>query len=235
MSSCLESISIEVLYEIFDYLSPHELFRAFSGQTNRFNIALARYPVCLDMRFVSRYAFDYLCRMVQPEQIFSLILLDSVQSPGQVEVFLKSVRVEQMKNLRSLTLIGGETVALSSIFVRLPCTELLKSLTVLGCHTTDYTVTLTPSGEHVTDDRIHPFLRFVKTPLHHLRYLSIDSCTNDDIQQICLLVPQVESLSIKKKDDNLPKIDRLPKSLTKFTLIMSGGKFISEDNLDDKF
>jgi hypothetical protein len=224
MSSRFESFSTEVLYEIFDDLTSYDLFHAFAGLTRRFDAALTDYSVRLNMRCMSRYAFDRMCSWLQAKQIVSLILSDYDRSPSQVELFLKSVQVEQMENLRSLTLINGDSTALSSILVRLPCTKLLQSLTLVGCRKVHSLPTLTTLDQVTNYHCMDLFLECVKSALQQICHLSIDSCTNEEIQQICLLVPQLKNLSIKCTDIDLPKLDQLSSTLTKLNLIIPHGK-----------
>ncbi|UJR24233.1 hypothetical protein I4U23_027200 [Adineta vaga] len=229
MSSCLESLSTEILYEVFDNLSVYEVFCAFTGLTRQFNIALAQYPVRLDMRFVSRYALDYLCCTVRPEQILSLTLSDSVRSCGQMEIFLKSVQIEQMKNLRSLTLLEGEHAILSSILTRLPCANQLKSMVILDGQIKYGTQILAFFGLPSTFDYTHPLLNFINTPLHHLCHLAINVGANDSIQQMFSLVPRLQSLFIDI-GYTMPELNQLPTNLSKLTLVNSNGK-LSFNNL----
>jgi hypothetical protein len=49
MTTCFDDLSIDLLLEIFDYLSFTELFQAFFGLQRRFDNAIRGYPACMDL------------------------------------------------------------------------------------------------------------------------------------------------------------------------------------------
>jgi hypothetical protein len=85
MVSSLESFSVELLFEIFEYLSPYDLFRSFINLNDRFNTILYSYPLHLNCQSISRLEFDYICSHIQPKQVISLILSDET-IPHQVSI-----------------------------------------------------------------------------------------------------------------------------------------------------
>ncbi len=106
MISSLESFSTELLFEIFEYLSPYDLFRSFINLNDLFNTIIHLYPLHLNLESISRLEFDYICLHLQPKQVISLILSDE-NIPHQVELFKKYFPLfkQQFIHLQSLTLI----------------------------------------------------------------------------------------------------------------------------------
>ncbi|CAF4084733.1 unnamed protein product [Rotaria sordida] len=88
MISSIESFSSEILFEIFEYLSPYELFQSFINLNYRINNIVHSYPLHLDFSLISRLEFDYICLNLQPKQIISLILSDEIipQSVKYLEI-----------------------------------------------------------------------------------------------------------------------------------------------------
>ncbi|CAF1087782.1 unnamed protein product [Rotaria sordida] len=88
MISSLESFSTELLFDIFEYLSPYDLFRSFINLNDRFNTIVYSYPLHLNFRSISRLEFDYICCYLQPKQVISITFSDET-IPHQLEIFKK--------------------------------------------------------------------------------------------------------------------------------------------------
>ncbi|CAF1267578.1 unnamed protein product [Rotaria sp. Silwood1] len=106
MISSFESLSNELFFEIFEYLSPCDMFRSFINVNNLFNSIIYSYPLHLNFRSISRLEFDYICYNLRPKQVISLILSDET-IPYQVHLFKKYFPFfkNEFINLQSLTLI----------------------------------------------------------------------------------------------------------------------------------
>ncbi|CAF1246163.1 unnamed protein product [Rotaria sordida] len=133
MNSSFESLSIELLFELFDYLSPFDLFRIFINLNNRLNAIVYSYPLRLDFRSICRSKFDFICRHLQPKQVISLILCDEYV-PDRVKLFLNHFPhfKEQFLQLQSITLIEAETIT----FIDLPAS--VSSLSIRIYDVDDY-------------------------------------------------------------------------------------------------
>ncbi|CAF1446587.1 unnamed protein product, partial [Rotaria sp. Silwood1] len=133
MNSSFESLSTELLFEFFDYLSPFDLFRIFINLNNRLNAIVYSYPLRLDFRSICRSKFDFICRHLQPKQVISLILCDECV-PDRVKLFLYHFPhfKEQFLHLQSITLIEAETIT----FIDLPIS--VSSISIKIYDTDDY-------------------------------------------------------------------------------------------------
>ncbi|CAF4290946.1 unnamed protein product, partial [Rotaria sp. Silwood2] len=127
MSSRFESFSIEILYEIFDYLSSYDIFHAFINLNHRLNNIINSYPLKVDLRKISRLKFDYICYYLQPEQVISLIFSDDDMG-DQVIVFYRYFPhfKYQFIHLRSIKFIRTD-----DILSDLPYS--VSALTFQGC------------------------------------------------------------------------------------------------------
>jgi hypothetical protein len=101
----LEILPVEILYRIFDNLDTRTIFfsvrlvcRLFQAVVNTYH----RYD--LNLKSASKSDVHVLCRSINPQNIVSLTLSDSNDTPGQVELFLGLARIRQFTRLRSLTL-----------------------------------------------------------------------------------------------------------------------------------
>ncbi|CAF4249599.1 unnamed protein product, partial [Rotaria sp. Silwood2] len=106
MTSCLESFSTELLFDIFEYLSPYDLFRSFINLTDRFNTIVYSYPLHLNFRSISQLEFNYICCHLQPKQVITIIFSDET-IPHQVEIFEEHFPLfkHQFIHLQSVTFI----------------------------------------------------------------------------------------------------------------------------------
>ncbi|CAF4193494.1 unnamed protein product, partial [Rotaria sordida] len=104
--SSIESFSNEILFEIFEYLSPYELFQSFINLNYRINNIVHSYPLHLDFSLISRLEFDYICLNLQPKQVISLILSDEI-IPRQIKLFKEYFPLFQYEfiHLQSIILI----------------------------------------------------------------------------------------------------------------------------------
>ena len=125
MTFSLEFLSTELLFEVFEYLFPFDLFRSFSHLKGRFDGIVRSYPLRLNCRSLSRSNFDFICRHIQPSQVIALSLSDETM-PDQVHLFLEHFPNfhREFSSLRSMALIESETtrihlpISVSSISIR---------------------------------------------------------------------------------------------------------------------
>ncbi|CAF1097872.1 unnamed protein product [Rotaria sordida] len=117
MYSTFESLSAELLFELFDSLSPYDLFRIFINLNSHLKVIVHSYPLRLDFRSINRSKFDFICRHIQPKQVISLILCDEYV-PEQVKLFLDHFPhfKEEFLYLQSVTLIEAGI----NTFINLP-------------------------------------------------------------------------------------------------------------------
>jgi hypothetical protein len=120
----------ELFYILFEYFWAHEILFTFSDINDHVSTTLASYSAYrLNLKSIRKSSFDLICHRIRPEQVILLILSDLNDTPGQSELFLSYVQIEQFIRLRSLTLIEVEYDTLRSILPNLCKLNQLRSVT----------------------------------------------------------------------------------------------------------
>jgi hypothetical protein len=174
MTLKLESLATELYFEIFQYLSPFDLFRAFSGLNSRFEAIVGSFSLELDFQSISRSRFDFICRHVQPEQVISLTLSDN-KMPDQVNLFFNHFPQFQHEfiRLRKLTLIDVN----AAVIVLPSCVSSLSFIYIDKSLNNFITETIFRQSKVLTHLRIPTVDVFLSlnTPLRALTHLTIGS------------------------------------------------------------
>ncbi|CAF0945030.1 unnamed protein product [Rotaria sp. Silwood1] len=198
MSTCLfEFFPVELLHGIFHYLSAHEIFYAFtqiSTYVDNVLVSYDRYSISLSSML--KHQFDLMCRLIRPEQVISITIVDNDDTPDQSKLFFSKFDIRQFINLRSYAIISSD----QSIFLQL---DLLcqfnhfQALTLPNISQTYWCL----FGSHV--ETIIPRLRKLITnqhpitkPLNNLRYLTITHCYCHNLEYLFRQMMMLRSLNI---------------------------------------
>ncbi|CAF2737583.1 unnamed protein product [Rotaria sp. Silwood2] len=107
----LESLSNELLLDLFEYLSVVHLLRAFRGLNVRFDTLLCTHFQVyghLNFQSVSKHDFDIVCQQHLPsviDRIISLRLSDDDDTPQQIDIFISyGFSLRQFIQLQTLSL-----------------------------------------------------------------------------------------------------------------------------------
>ncbi|CAF1296220.1 unnamed protein product [Adineta ricciae] len=113
MKSCLEALSTEIIFEIFDYLNPWHILYGFIGINRYFDQIVRSYPLKLDFQQISRSKFDFICQNIQPKQVYHLLLSEKFM-PDQIRLLLNHFPRFQKEflNLRSVNFLFMKTFRL---------------------------------------------------------------------------------------------------------------------------
>jgi hypothetical protein len=237
MSSSINKFDLlpkEIIYTIFDFLWCHEILYTFFHISHYIDdILLSYHNYHVNFKLILKRNFDLVCYHIKPNQIKSLVLSDSNQTPGQSNIFLSNFPIEQFVSLRAISLfeiendsrtlfanihqlkslVSFETDTLSNLWMieTIPC---LKRLQVNQYRDTDY---------HHED-----LLNSIS--LSHLRNLTLPYCSYIQLQRILRLTPQLTSLSISLFISDCTGIDYFAEQhqdapLTIHHLTMSIGTF----------
>ena len=129
-SSDFDRLPVELVLHILTYLDTETILcslryvcRRFYRITNVYN----RYE--LNCQALNKWTFYRYCRIIQPENIISLILSDDDQTPGQISLFFSFFHLEQFEHLQALTLVEIDDIHLNMIAKDLSILP-LKSLTI---------------------------------------------------------------------------------------------------------
>ncbi len=99
-------LPVEVLYSIFDYLWTHDILYSFYNISVYLDSIISNYSnYHVNFQSILKRHFDRICRHIRPDQITSLVLSDSDDTPGQSHAFLSLFPIHQFTRLRALTLV----------------------------------------------------------------------------------------------------------------------------------
>ena len=229
MSSCLESFSTELFFEILEYLSSLDLMRAFIGLNHRFDSIIGAYPLRLDCRFLSRFKFDFICRHLQPEQVTSLVLSNE-ETSDQVKLFRNYFPYFEQQFIRLHTV---EFIDVDTVLSDLPIS--VTSISFKRCkHGVENLLsqTLIRQGRFLTHLHVNQIdvLESVGIPLHALTHLTTSCCSIVELNQsIQRLEASITHLNITVNVNNIaemlmPCSDQWSRCLTHLSLTCDEGR-----------
>ncbi|CAF3182681.1 unnamed protein product [Rotaria socialis] len=137
----LESFSNELLLDLFEYVPPVSLLRAFYNLNVRFNnlILIHFQSFNLNCRSVSQRDFNLICQEYLPsiaDYIVSLSLSNGDDTPEQIELFLQhGLTLYQFIHLKSLSICDlCSREIMNTLMVQWIRLENLTHLTLAGCY-----------------------------------------------------------------------------------------------------
>lgn len=147
----LESLSNELLLDIFEYLDAYNLYQSFFGLNHRINILLqlARLHILYNPSFNNKTVWDTISSFINPSQIR---ILSSINDTKIDEALLSAIT----ENLHSITLHGITRHSVDKIFQKLPINNKIRCLRVQENY-----------HYSITDENTIPTLLLVKHG-HHL-------------------------------------------------------------------
>ena len=137
----LESLSGEIIFEIFDFLHDTDILQSFSNLNNRFNGLLVTYfrvSPQLDLHSMTKSYFHMACNSFIPliaDNIHSLRLSDNDDTPHQTALFLfHSLSLYYFPRLKSLTLDNMHSEAvISQMMIEWQYPLHLTHLNIINC------------------------------------------------------------------------------------------------------
>ena len=211
----LDELPVELLYRIVDYLDSQTMILSFLYVCRKFRAIVENCNrLEVDFRLVSsKDDLDRLCRFLDPETLLSLTLVNSEETPGEIDLFFNRFPIQYFLQLRSLTLINADWKDLKEI-LREPLITSLTSLSLQLKGKSNRSLL-----EYLSQFLLHSRLeKFALNTFSHsidqlsvststeLRSLSISICTFDEYQMILRYTPQLHTLVLDDcwiKDDKL--------------------------------
>ncbi|CAF1063116.1 unnamed protein product [Adineta steineri] len=124
MLASLETLPIELLYQIFDNLDVETIVVSLRQVCRLFRSVIQTYNrYVFDFQSISKSNFNLICRIVRHENVISLIL-NNDKTPGQIDFFLSSVRIYRFTRLRSLILRDVDESQATNILTRIKVDQL---------------------------------------------------------------------------------------------------------------
>jgi len=178
MTTCFDDLSIDLLLEIFDYLSFTELFQAFFGLQQRLDNAIRRYPACMDLSAAikcSAFHHDsFICRSL------------TVSSDDLQQFPMINLRVN-FATLRAVTFEGITLNTLLCFFELLPMHQ-LESIKITKINSSN-----DPANMY---HKIWSII--VATSRSHLRYLHVPhQISRWDTTQLSFNLPILEYVTLE--------------------------------------
>jgi hypothetical protein len=241
----LELFPMELLHEIFDYLSIIDILHAFSNINFYLNCALSNYEQFhINFRSCHRIHFDLVCSYIQPHQIISLILSNNDNTPDQVQLFFSKFNIEQFTRLRSITLIDIEKHILLKLIDILNNNNNCQRLESLKITAEHYPHTVLSDG--ILTKFCSRQLRRLEVynasciniqSISHLRYLIVHNCNMDQFKQILSSIPMLLSLKVTNHTgDRWITINKVPIRLKRLVLNLGKTVFMMRNkSLNNKF
>ncbi|CAF2817105.1 unnamed protein product [Rotaria sp. Silwood2] len=211
MITCITDLPVELLQEIFDYLSAFDICHTFHNLNDYLNNAIQIYSKFkLDFQSIQKSHFDLICQYVQPLCIKALRLSDHrSETVDQSELFLSRINANQMKNLQALSLAQIEDIPFTTSsdkysFFSWEPNYVLNYATVRHLifqrdidwdRLVDY---YSPNLSELTLQSLNKSKQCF--PLYSIRKHKINEV--EDIDEICSIFPSIEHLKIPVYDQN---------------------------------
>ena len=202
----LRSWPWEILHDVFDYLTPFDLFRSFGSIDEYLTDVLRSYSrLNCNFQSIRKCQFDAICQFIRPEQVQSLILSDDRWTCGQMDMFVSRFHLDEFVQLQSLVLREmSDSKLFERIFARLEDHRRIRSISMIQCSTsinrrlsrllTEVLSTL-PSLGHLRFFQSSP-LNTLKRDLTQLTHLRLDHCLFSDLDQIIRHLPNLFFLRV---------------------------------------
>lgn len=212
-SSWFDTLPIELIYRIFDYLDVKTLLlsiryvcKSLYLTTNAYN----RYD--FNFKSIAKPYFRFICEIIPLENVISLTLSDEDKTRGQIQLFLSLVDIEKLTRLQSLSLLQINEAHLT-IFSQYISTASLKSLSISTpiVHVRGHKTPLLLSSAIGNNSIANLYLTIwtkdwkdLQWPMNStLKYLRIVNYIT--LKQLCIILqhsPHLRTLVLKEVDDD---------------------------------
>ena len=213
---------MEIIHNIFNYLSAHEILLSFSNINHYFDAILSTYPYYrFEFKSILRSHFDLVCSRIAPNQVISLTLSDLEDTPGQSELFFSRFQITDFSRLRLLKLIDIESASWEDVY---PYSKKLNNhhrLFIESTHTDRL-----PRAQllfHANQIRINNISQLPTNILPNLRDLTVSESSIFQLKRICASANRLKSLKINRLILNTTDELLLPaQQLTRLVLYLNG-------------
>ncbi|CAF2051374.1 unnamed protein product [Rotaria magnacalcarata] len=225
--SYLYTLPIELIHRIIDYIDTETLFFSLQNVCKHFYTIVNTYNQHqLDFRSITKPKFDFIHRLINPENIISLVISDGHRTGGQIKLFLSLFDLRTFTRLRSLALIDV-TMSVSIEYLQDVSTDTLDSLSIdyvnqLGLTNNLVSLSLKKfiNLRKLNISKTSLILDNIQSPIQHMK---LSQCIiNTQMYNILLGFPHLETLSLNNV--SIPNIDE---NLTAIMKVKSKLKFLS--------
>jgi hypothetical protein len=216
-------LPIELVHEMFDYLSMTDILQAFSNINSYFDKAISDYKTYhIDFRSCCKLNFDRICFRIQPDHIVSLVLSNNDDTPDQFRLFFSQFNIKQFRCLRSMTLINIENDLLLNLINNLN-NSYLQSFTIIpGCYSQKTlpknALNKLPSYQLKRLD-VYNASCINTQSIYYLQHLTVHDCEIIELQQILNSMLILRSLTVTNRTGgHWTKMDKVPIRLKRLVL-----------------
>ncbi|CAF2557081.1 unnamed protein product [Rotaria sp. Silwood2] len=169
ISNRLESLSNELLLDIFEYLDAYNLYQTFYGLNHRINDVLqsAHLHILYDSSNENKTCWDTLISSVNPSQIRILSCYTDINIDNH---FLSSAK----QYLRSVRLCGMNRQSISTLLQHFPSDNQIKRLSIRE-HSRSTNRNSDSLFDLILVDNAHRFTSLVNLSLSSTRYMNVTS------------------------------------------------------------
>ena len=220
----LNRFPVEILHQIFDYLSTCDILRGFLKINSYIDSVISNYNFSqINFQSILKYDFDLICKYINPRRMISLTLCDGIDTPGQSDLFLSLFNLEQFYlTLRSLTLIDVNDQSMKLITNHFDKFNQLTSLTIMNNNLESQSTLRHLLPRLVRLNISCEWLFHNITMMLQLEHLIIsDQCTFNQMETIIHYAPKLISLNICLERESGANIHEMTSNLTRLILNMS--------------
>jgi F-box-like len=103
----LPTLPVELLHRVFDDLDASTILFSVQNVCRQLKTVVDTYHrYKLDFNWTSQPDFNRLLRLIRPDRVTSLVLVDDWMTPGQISAFQSLVDIHHFTRLHSLTLLN---------------------------------------------------------------------------------------------------------------------------------
>ena len=202
----LNNFPWEILHDVFDYLSPFDLFRSLGSINSDLTNVIASYSrLKVNCQSMRKSHFDLICEFLHVDQVHSLLLSDDRHTCGQMELFFSHFYLGQFLRLQFLTLKQiSDGKLLELLFSALEDHRQIRSISIVDCSVTinrrlsRQITEILPSLPSLDSLRFFESspLNTLRRDLGQLRDLRMDRCLFADLRAIIVHLPNLFSLHL---------------------------------------
>ncbi|CAF3886557.1 unnamed protein product, partial [Rotaria sp. Silwood1] len=224
----LDRLPVELIFNIFNYLTAIEILHSFYSFSQYLRQCIRKYQQYkINFQTIHKHEFDWICNVIHPDQIMTLTLSDSEETPGQMDLFFSCFATfdQSFTRLKHLRLRNPEE------FPNLSQMKCLHTLTIdfkrWAIYSFDY--------EHIR--RYDKYLANIfRLPTLRTLILNNESLNIDFNFQLLPIAEHLHTFQVHLKSiDNLPFIFKCLPNIKRLSLSLKtrsmDNNFISELNV----
>ncbi|CAF1034423.1 unnamed protein product [Adineta steineri] len=122
----LDQFPVELIFDVFTYLTASEILHSFHNFSQYLRQCIRSYQhYKINFQSIRKREYDWICKVIHPDQIMSLTVSDDEETPGQMDLFfsnnqsftrLEHLRLRNLEDFPNLLQMESALVALSACY-----------------------------------------------------------------------------------------------------------------------